>query len=159
MTAYILLLLLSLKKNDFLCLEDEHKFCWEQLRILHENDPAAWPSDVPTDPNDSQWTFCFNEEQLFFNMSCPKQLKLKSRNLGRHITFVVNPRKNFDAIASLNSKKGIMVRQTIRNRVKNYNDGFVPSELGFFGDEKNLEWMQYQLHEPEGKNAFTVHFQ
>lgn len=141
-------LVIVFKHDGFANLADEHTFCWEQLRILHENDPREWPGSVPTDPADSRWTFCFDGVQLFVNMSCPGHRHLKSRNLGQSVIFIVNPRQNFDAGASLNSRKGVTVRQTIRERVRRYNDGVVPDGLGFFGDDINLEWKQYQLNEP-----------
>ncbi|MFW1675384.1 YqcI/YcgG family protein [Acinetobacter baumannii] len=151
-------LIVIFQKTGFSNLTEEHTFCWEQLQALHWGDPSKWPKDIPTDPNDSQWTFCFDEVQLFFNMSCPHHEYLKSRNLGTHITFVVNPRQNFDAIASMNSAKGLSIRQSIRERVRQYNNGYVPSELGFFGDDNNLEWKQYQLNEPDSKFAKTCPF-
>lgn len=141
-------LIVVFQQADFVGLAAEHLFCWNQLQILHDNDPADWPLDVPTDPSDSQWSFCFDGVQLFFNMNCPHHDLLRNRQLGKRIVFIVNPRKNFDAIANLHSDKGVGVRQTIRERVRAYNHGDVPSELGFFGDPGNLEWKQYLLTEP-----------
>ncbi|MBR7059390.1 MAG: YqcI/YcgG family protein [Neisseriaceae bacterium] len=40
----------------------------------------------------------------------------------------------------------------MRKRVSEYNNGIIPSELGFFGDANNLEWKQYTLSEPNTKN-------
>lgn len=151
-------LIVIFQQTGFNNLAEEHTFCWEQLQALHWGDPAKWPQDIPTDPNESQWTFCFDEVQLFFNMSCPHHEHLKSRNLGKHITFIVNPRQNFDAIASMNNAKGLSIRQTIRERVRQYNNGYVPSELGFFGEDSNLEWKQYQLNEPNSTFAQTCPF-
>lgn len=128
-------------------LSEQHQFCWRQLQALHERDPQDWPTDVPEDPNNSRWTFCFDGVQLFFNMSCPAHMALKSRNLGDRITLIVNPRENFDLIANRHSAKGVRVRQTIRERVETYNGAPVPKELGFFGSPGNLEWRQYQLDE------------
>lgn len=142
-------LVVIFEPTGFQDLASEHAFCWNQLGILHRNDPGAWPSEVPTDPRDSRWSFCFDGLQLFFNMSCPHHLQMRSRTLGERVTFVVNPRENFDRIASVKSKKGVKVRETIRGRVQIYNGGLVPPELGYFGDDQNLEWKQYQLNEPD----------
>lgn len=142
-------LIVIFEPKGFADLASEHAFCWNQLETLHRSDPSAWPIGVPTDPQDSRWSFCFDGLQLFFNMSCPHHFQLKSRNLGQRITFVVNPRENFDRIASVKSMKGVKVRETIRGRVRIYNGGLVPPELGFFGDDKNLEWKQYLLNEPD----------
>lgn len=53
----------------------------------------------------------------FFNVSCPHHKILKNRNLGDFITFVINPRENFDYVAPKNSEKGRKIRKTIRDRV------------------------------------------
>lgn len=144
-------LVVFFEKNSFKNIETEHEFCWEQIQILHENDPKEWPEKVPADTNDTLWTFCFNEVELFFNISNPHHIFLKSRNLGEYITFIINPRNNFDFIASKSDPKGIKIRKKIRERVCLYNDGIIPTELGFFGDDGNYEWKQYQLHEPDEK--------
>lgn len=58
-------------------------------------------------PNNSTWSFCFNEVELFFNISCPHHQIFKNRNLGDFITFIVNPRENFDYVANGNKKQGV----------------------------------------------------
>jgi len=137
------------EENDLSNLEDEHSFCWEKLQMLHEDDPSDWPESVPIDANDHKWSFCFNGVQLFINMSCPSHSTMKSRRLGRRVAFVINPRENFDFVASSAKEKGIAIREVIRGRVKAYNGGFFSGALGFFGDPQSPEWKQYQLLEPE----------
>ncbi|RDU59005.1 YqcI/YcgG family protein, partial [Helicobacter sp. MIT 14-3879] len=44
-------------------------------------------------------------------------------------------------------KQGVSVREIIRNRVKKYNNGYLPQSLGFFGSKDNFEWKQYALDE------------
>ncbi|WON80610.1 YqcI/YcgG family protein [Acinetobacter sp. UGAL515B_02] len=87
-------LIITFRRIGFKNLTEEHEFCWEQLKLLHSLDEAEWPNDIPKDPHDNQWTFCFDQTQLFFNMSCPSHHHIKSRNLGPYVTFVVNPRQN-----------------------------------------------------------------
>ena len=43
--------------------------------------------------------------------------------------------------------QGRLLRENIRRRLEKYNNGFVPPELGFYGEESNKEWKQYQLEE------------
>ena len=78
---------------------------------------------------------------------------MQSRNLGKQVTFVINPRENFDHVAGADSVSGIKIRERIRGRVKQFNDGLSPPTLGFYGDEDSLEWRQYQLEEPGGLYA------
>lgn len=126
---------------------DQHAIGWDALNWVHERDPAPWPSGISRSPDDPDWCFCFNGVQLFVNMSSTAHTVLRSRNLGARLTFVINPRENFDAVASIHTKSGRLVRDRIRSRVAAYNDGAVPEELGFYGEEGNREWKQYQLEE------------
>ncbi len=119
-------------QNQFTNLIEEQTFAWQQLQFLHNNDSKEWLEHIPTNPNDSAWSFCFNEVELFFNISCPCHQIFKNRNLGNFIAFVVNPRENFDYVASGSKKQGVNVREIIRNRVKKYNNGYLPQSLGFF---------------------------
>jgi len=135
-------------RQHFQTLKEEQNFAWSQIQILHDNDIQAYPKHIPTNPNRHNWTFCFNKIELFFNVSTPHYEILKNRNLGSYITFVVNPRENFDFVASNETKQGRKMREIIRKRVKNYNSGILPNELGFFGDESKFEWKQYVLNEP-----------
>lgn len=124
-----------------------HALGWDILNEAHRRDPAPWPGSVPLSPDHPDWCFCFNGVQLFVNMSSPEHRVLRNRNLGQYLTFVINPRENFDIVASLSNRSGRLVRNNIRSRVAAWNGGVIPPELGFYGEEDNREWTQYQLHE------------
>jgi len=91
-------------------------------------------------------------------MNFPGHERMKSRNLGQHITFVINPRENFDEVADTRSESGRRIRARIRERVHHYNDGVVPDTLGAFGDADNYEWKQYQLQEAGSLNPARCPF-
>lgn len=133
-------------------LAEAQQFAWQRLQFLHDCDTHAWPEHVPENPHDNAWSFCFGGVELFVNISCPEHSRLRSRNLGKRVVFIINPRPHFDILASQRDPKGIKIREKIRNRVCNYNNGYVPPELGFYGDENSLEWKQYQLNEPSALN-------
>lgn len=143
------------KKNN---LESEHKTAWSFLQSLHTMDNNNWPKEIGTSPKSSNFSYCFNEIPLFINMSCPGHSLMKSRNLGNNITFIINPMKNFELVASLKSKSGVSIRNKIRKRISKYNNGFTTKSLGFFGQDDNLEWKQYQLNEPDGLNVKSCPF-
>ncbi|CCG87043.1 YqcI/YcgG family protein [Erwinia piriflorinigrans] len=145
-------LLMVFEQQGFSTLNEAHQFAWQRLQALHDHDIQPWPEHIPTSPDDSTWSFCFGGLELFINISCPGHLQLKSRHLGKRVVFVVNPRVHFDILASHCDPKGIKIREKIRTRVCNYNNGYVPAALGFYGDENNLEWQQYQLNEPGAAN-------
>ncbi|CAG9001599.1 MAG: hypothetical protein CENE_03622 [Candidatus Celerinatantimonas neptuna] len=142
-------MIIFFEKGKMNSLEAEQQFCWQQLQLLNEKDSKPWPEHLPKDPSHHEWSFCFNEIELFFNMSCPSYSKLRSRYLGEHIVFVVNPRKHFDCVAPQGTEKGAKVRGKIRNRSKEYNNGYLSNELGTYGDTNNKEWQQYLLAEPD----------
>lgn len=124
---------------------DYHAFGWSVLQKLHEIDPMPWPQDVATDPHSPSWSMCFNGMQLFCNMSHPAHKVRRSRNLGAHFLFVINPRERFDVVAG-NNPTGRKVRNNIRDRIAGY-DGVPRSlQLGSYGSG-GLEWWQYGIIE------------
>lgn len=125
----------------------QHTIGWEALNWVHRHDPDTWLPEIPSDPDDPDWCFCFNSVQLFINMSVKDHEILRNRNLGRFLTLVINPRENFDFVASSSTKSGRLIRERIRSRISIYNGGVVPKELGFYGEKDNTEWQQYQLSE------------
>ncbi|AIN59179.1 YqcI/YcgG family protein [Pseudomonas soli] len=129
-------------------LEAQQTLAWDVLREVHARDTLPWPEEIPQDPHDARWSFCFAGMPLFINMSFPAHRLMKSRNLGPHIAFVINPRESFDEVASAGTESGQRIRARIRERVRHYNDGVMPETLGFFGQDDNFEWKQYQLQEP-----------
>ncbi|RPE03644.1 YqcI/YcgG family protein [Candidatus Pantoea deserta] len=145
-------LILIFERSGLHTLAEAQQFAWQQLQFLHDNDTHSWPEHIPENPQDSAWSFCFGGVELFVNISCPGHSRLRSRNLGKRAVLIINPRPHFDILASQRDPKGIKIREKIRHRVCNYNNGYVPSELGFYGDENSLEWKQYQLDEPGALN-------
>lgn len=123
-----------------------HGQAWDLLQYLHDNDPRPWPAEVPTNPDHYLWSFCFAGLQLFVNFSSPEHKKHRSRNVGRSLTLVINPRQHFDVVAG-RSAKGRKVRQIIRQRIVSYENKAVPTSLGTYGDAANREWQQYQSEE------------
>ncbi|MFB4390599.1 MULTISPECIES: YqcI/YcgG family protein [unclassified Pseudomonas] len=141
-------LLVFLESGADGALAEQQALAWKILQQVHARDPQPWPQDVPRDPHDTQWSFCFAGMPLFINMSFPAHRRMKSRNLGSSITFVINPRESFEEVASARTESGQRIRARIRERVARYNDGVMPDSLGFFGQDDNFEWQQYQLQEP-----------
>ncbi|WP_054890671.1 YqcI/YcgG family protein [Pseudomonas parafulva] len=140
-------LLVFLETTTDATLAEQQALAWKILQQVHARDPQPWPQDVPRDPHDTQWSFCFAGMPLFINMSFPAHRQMKSRNLGNSIAFVINPRESFDEVASAGTESGQRIRARIRERVAQYNDGVIPDSLGFFGQDDNFEWKQYQLQE------------
>ena len=121
---------------------------WDTIQTLIDNDPLPWPKKISQNPDTYDWCLCFNDAQLFINISASGHKTLNSRNLNESLCLVVNPREIFDKVAPFSTKKGMTIRNKIRERIKVYNESeSVPEKLGFFGDKSNREWEQYQLSE------------
>ncbi|MBA1200996.1 YqcI/YcgG family protein [Pseudomonas capeferrum] len=140
-------LLVFLETRAGSTLAEQQAMAWSVMQEVHLHDPQPWPQQVPRDPDDTQWSFCYAGMPLFINMSFPGHVHMKSRNLGDAIAFVINPRESFDEVASATTESGQRIRARIRERVREYNEGVMPESLGFFGQEDNFEWKQYQLQE------------
>ncbi|WP_318010861.1 YqcI/YcgG family protein [Pseudomonas sp. p1(2021b)] len=151
-------LLAFLETDASSTLAEQQALAWQVLQDVHRLDPLPWPAAVPHDPHDPNWSFCFADMPLFINMNFPAHRQMKSRNLGDHIAFVINPRESFDEVASAATESGRRIRSRIRDRVRHYNDGIVPDTLGFFGQGDNFEWRQYQLQEPGSLNPARCPF-
>jgi len=121
--------------------EGYHAIGWEVLQDWLDHDPAPWPEGVATDPEAPYWSMCFGGLQLFVNFSSPAHEIRKSRNLGDHFLFIINPRERFDVVAG-DTPEGNRVRQVIRDRAEEYDGIPHAPELGMF-QKGELEWVQY----------------
>lgn len=144
-TAYPLIVAFSLDLIHSGSLEEYHAFGWRVLQKLHEVDPAPWPESVGTDPDAASWSMCFNGMPIFCNMSHPAHQVRRSRNLGDHFIFVINPRERFDSVAG-DTPPGRRVRANIRNRILRYDGTPHSPQLASYG-AGGIEWWQYELAE------------
>lgn len=136
-----------------LSLREYREQAWGLFQYLHDHDPEPWPSDIPTDPDRGDWSFCFGGIQLFSNVSDPAHQVHKSRNLGDSLVFAMQPRTNFDLVGG-NNKKGRQVRTEIRARAERYEGRPAASHLGFFGTPENREWLQMATKDSEDDHDY-----
>lgn len=143
-TAHPLIVAFSLGATEgCTSLEAYHALGWRILQTLHERDRVAWPEGIPRDPHDAYWSWCFGGMQLFVNMSAPAYTRRKSRNLGPHFMFVVNPRERFDVVAG-NDATGHRLREVVRERIDTYDNYPYSHQLGHY-QSGEIEWWQYSL--------------
>ncbi|MGM0590259.1 MAG: YqcI/YcgG family protein [Halobacteriota archaeon] len=125
-----------------------HQRLWHILQFLHVHDPSPWPAEIPTDPDDPYWEFCFGGEPMFPTCRAPFYDKRKSRYcpVGLEITF--QPRALFENLnATADTEAGRRAREIIHDRLTAY-DGVCPhADLGDWGNEGDREWVQYMLSE------------
>jgi FPC/CPF motif-containing protein YcgG len=126
---------------------------WNMFQFLHERDPEPWPRDIPTDTDLPDWTFCYAGRQLFSNVSHPAHRVRRARNLGSSLTFVMQPRTNFDAVAG-NNRRGRRIRGEIRRRIQVFEGRPAPSHLSFYAAAENRDWKQMAV--PDADEPFPT---
>ena len=123
-----------------------HERLWNVLQFLHVHDPEPWPEEIPTDPDDAHWEFCFGGEPVFPTCRAPFYEQRKSRYspIGLEITF--QPRALFENLdVTADTEAGKRARDLIQDRLDEY-DGVCPhADLGDWGVEGDREWPQYML--------------
>lgn len=158
-TAYPLVTAFSQRAVRCDTVEGYHAFGWDVLQKLHALDTATWPDRVADDPNAPYWSMCFHGMELFVNMSCPAHQARRSRNLGEHFLFIINPRARFDVVAG-NTPAGRKVRETIRIRIDRYDGQPHCPQLGSYLAGE-IEWWQYGLTDTNQDHTdrcpFTMH--
>ena len=144
-TAYPLIVAFSLDAIKAHSVDRYHTFGWNVLQKLHAVDLAPWPPEIAKDPSSSSWSMCFNGMPLFCNMSHPKHIVRRSRNLGGHFMLVINPRERFDQVAG-DTPSGRKVRSTIRKRIAKFDGAAHSVQLASYGAD-GIEWWQYGIIE------------
>lgn len=117
---------------------------WRVLEFLNERDPEPWPSDVPRDPDDPEWEFCFSGEPMFIVGRAPFYTDRKSRYTPYGLEITIQPRRTLDDIGG-DTTKGQRVRSVIRDRLTEYDDIAPHPDIGDYGDPDTREWKQYLL--------------
>ena len=125
----------------------ERRF-WNLLRALHASDPKPWPTDVPVDPDDAAWEFCFGGRSMFVFAAAPTHNRRKSRRLGESFVLLFQPRHVFDGIEG-GTPAGGAARTIIRRRVKAWDDAPLHPAMGNYGDPNNREWPQYFIDDAD----------
>ena len=117
---------------------------WRVLEFLNERDPEPWPRDVPEDPGDPEWEFCFSGEPMFIVGRAPFYTVRKSRYTPHGLEITIQPRRALDDITG-DTAEGQQARSIIRERLEDYDDVAPHPDIGDYGDPDNREWKQYLL--------------
>ncbi|MEF8842155.1 MAG: YqcI/YcgG family protein [Haloarculaceae archaeon] len=123
-----------------------HDALWHVLQFLHVHDPEPWPDDIPTDPEDPYWEFCFGGEPMFPTCRAPFYDERRSRYSPAGLEITFQPRALFEGLdATADTEFGRQAREIIQGRLEGY-DGVCPhADLGDWGVEGDREWRQYML--------------
>lgn len=124
-------------------LADHRRHFWQTLQDLHDADPEPWPAEIPTDPADPSWEFCFLGMPMFVVANTPAHRRRASRFF-EYFTITFQPRFVFADLGE-DEPQGRNARKVIRARLRAYDTVPPTPLLGSFGKPGNQEWVQYYL--------------
>jgi uncharacterized protein len=131
--------------REEMTLEEHHAEFWRVLQRLHEIDPRPWPQQIPMDPAEPLWEFCFNGEPMFVLGSGPVHVARRSRfSPVRAISF--QPRFMFDELIDTPDLLA-RARKIIRGRVLEMDGLPVHPMIQMYHEDGNREWRQYVVPE------------
>ena len=117
---------------------------WALLQWLHGHDSEPWPDDVPKDPRHPGWEYCFAGEPMFVFSSTPAYQQRASRNLGKSLVLLFQPRRVFRGIEG-GTPGGTASRAKIRAQMLKYDGMPHHPDMGAYGDPSSFEWKQFFL--------------
>jgi len=127
--------------------EEFEQMFWKQLSWASEFDSIEWPENIPVDPHDSAWEFCFQGEKYFMYCATPAHQNRQSRYFP-YFMLAITPRwvlEKFNSSPSLAQK----IKSNIRERITHYDSISIHPDLNSYGEEDNFEWKQYYLHDDD----------
>jgi uncharacterized protein len=125
---------------------------WDNLQWLHEQDPQPWPAQVPADPDEPAWEFCFAGDPMFAFPCLPAYRRRLSRRMGDGFAMCFQPRRVFFGV-NRDDPGGERIRADIYARVARWDR--VPPHPDLvdqaYGDPTMREWKQYVLPDDNGE--------
>lgn len=127
--------------------EEYEQIFWEHLSGLTALDDFDWPEDIPQDPHDPIWEFCFNGEKYFMYCATPAHKNRKSRHFDV-MMLAITPRW---VLQEFNKSQGYAqrIKAQVRKRLANYDRISIHPDLNTYGAEDNFEWRQYFLRDDD----------
>ncbi|WP_425462061.1 YqcI/YcgG family protein [Mesobacillus subterraneus] len=127
--------------------EDYEQLFWNHLSGLSEIDEIEWPEDIPTDPHDPIWEFCFHGEKYFMYCATPDHKNRQSRHFDV-MMLAITPRW---VLQEFNKSPGFAanIRKMVRKRLSSYDTIPIHPDLNTYGKDDNFEWRQYFLRDDE----------
>jgi uncharacterized protein len=127
--------------------EEYEQIFWEHLSGLTALDEFDWPADIPQDPHDPIWEFCFNGEKYFMYCATPAHKNRKSRHFDV-MMLAITPRW---VLQEFNKSQGFAqrIKAQVRERLANYDNISIHPDLNTYGAKDNFEWRQYFLRDDD----------
>ncbi|QCW01957.1 YqcI/YcgG family protein [Natrinema pallidum] len=131
---------------------------WSILEYLNKNDPEPWPAEVPVDPDDPKWEFCFAGEPIFLVARAPCYEQRLSRYAPHGLEITVQPRGTLNDITG-DTEKGKKAREIIRAGLQEYDKIDPHPDIGDYGDSNTREWKQYFLPDTNDESICEFPFE
>ncbi|MDN4494968.1 YqcI/YcgG family protein [Ureibacillus sp. BA0131] len=146
-TSLIIFYHTPIDMRDTYRVEDYEQLFWKQLSGLAAIDSVEWPADMPLDPHNPMWEFCFNREKYFMYCATPAHINRQSRHFDV-MMLAITPRW---VLQELNKKESFArnIKARVRERLANYDAAPVHPDLNSYGAKDNFEWKQYFLRDDD----------
>ncbi|MFP7169347.1 YqcI/YcgG family protein [Terribacillus sp. 7520-G] len=118
---------------------------WDLLSRTAAFDPSGWPDDIPENPDEALWEYCFGGEKYFMYCATPAHQQKKSRKFPC-MMLAITPRWVLEEFKS-KPRAAASIKQKIRGRITAYDDNDIHPDLNAYGNPDNHEWKQYFLHD------------
>lgn len=127
--------------------EEFEQFFWQQLGGLSAIDGMDWPEEIPTDPHNPIWEFCFHGEKYFMYCATPAHEKRQSRHFDT-MMLAITPRWVLKEFGK-NESYAKNIKRQIRKRLAKYDSISIHPDLNSYGSDDNFEWRQYFLRDDD----------
>lgn len=127
--------------------EEYEQIFWAHLSGLTALDEFEWPKDIPQDPHEPVWEFCFNGEKYFMYCATPAHKNRKSRHFDM-MMLAITPRW---VLQEFNKSEGYAkrIKAQVRKRLAEYDRISIHPDLNTYGADDNFEWRQYFLRDDD----------
>ncbi|QDP39060.1 YqcI/YcgG family protein [Radiobacillus deserti] len=145
----LVLFLERTKKEEGLSVTAYEDWFWNLLQEVHEIDSTPWPEEIPQDPHDPLWEYCFNGERYFLFCATPSHEKRQSRYFP-FMMLAITPRWVFQTF--LEKPGAGKIKGQIRERLTKYDAVAPHPDLNVYGSDDNYEYKQYFLRDDQSSS-------
>jgi FPC/CPF motif-containing protein YcgG len=124
---------------------------WNLLQFIHDHDPEKWPEEIPKNPDDLGWKFCFAGVPLFINAHSSAYKERRTRWAPCDLMLIIQQFANIDHLA-LHCKDPKSISERIRSYVQIYDGKPISCSFGHhFADPQVHNWKQFWLSEDDAE--------
>lgn len=135
------------QENEIRSVLDYEKTFWNLLSEIRDLDSEPWPGDIPEDPENPLWEFCFGDERYFVYCGTPAHTSRQSRHFP-YLMLALTPRWVLN-LWNEQPQRAAAIAPRIRARLAAYDTVPAHPELKQYGSEGNLEYKQYFLRDDD----------